>query len=125
MYKYLAHSDAMLLLLMLAFFVRLVVLPVLIKEKHLMLKQTITSHFVCVTFEFSLLLLNNQIHTRHFPLRYVPLDFKNESTLSNQLFPSRFSLSAYFYISFSHDFSIILMLFFSLSHSICICTIWF
>lgn len=84
-----------------------------------MLKQTITSHFVCVTFEFSLLLLNNQIHTRHFPLRYVPLDFKNESTLSNQLFPSRFCLSLFLStsvsFSFSHACSIISMLFLSRS----------
>lgn len=44
------------LMLLVSFFSCLVVLPALIKEKHLMLKQTIMSHFVCVVFEFPMLL---------------------------------------------------------------------
>lgn len=82
------HSNVLLLLLV---FSRLLVLPVLIKEKHLMLKQTITSHFVCFTFEFSLLILNTKIHTRHSPLRYAPIQIsrkKKASTLYNHQFRS-------------------------------------
>lgn len=78
--------------------------PFLIKEKHLMLKQTITSHFVCIVFESALIVSSNKIHTQHFPLRYFPFNFHNEqhsNTLTNQMFLCNHFAPVVFFLFFS------------------------